>query len=862
MLTRLSWKKLSPSPSKSFTRIRCKQLSKYYVFLFYMFLHTIHLCPKVDLQCPIDAFKGEAIHRGNLKKNWIVPEGMDLSAYCFRETVEGDDVVEEDLPLSSLPSLIAAIESKPPKFPLLYLVDRANQNKLDFEATLSSLLEHSISECKEVHDFRQHMATLRQGSAFKIDAIEYPMNIVKTSYTGAAPSVITVKVFHAGKISASKLARLQPAMPAIQAIEEVVKKMQMAIEERNRDRPVSSWILKVVGRHEFIFGDAALLDHRHVRDCISNCKELCLKLVLRTNEAKKLAKSKRHSVVMTASHFASIDALSDFSSGAQSSDFLTEPNSSGEQDGPYSLSLVNICVPNSLLDKIEKSNGEQRTAESLGTVFCEFGVVFGVESLSSRLKQTPEFKLQASPGGSSHWEAAASNYVVSFDSLLVSQIPFGSKVTCTVYYRSKGKDSELGGLTFTVYTHQRTLVCGGQLHTFWTLKHLKANPLSVVIAENKSIRGACSINLKFSAFQENFIKKATASRSYVPQPEDQVPTSAAMASLSKLISADALSVMTSEDKQLMWQHRHWARSLPHALCKVLQSVNWTVQEQEIEIVSMIKEWQPLSHQDALGLLDACYAHSAVRSHAVSILDSIDDDYLLGIMLQLTQALKYEPYHESALGRFLLSRALKSRLIGHRFFWYLKAEIHQIEIRERYGLMIEAYLHACGDFRRDIFRENKVLNDLTAVGNIIKSTPTAERLQKLRQELAAIQFPVHPDGFLIPTDFGVRVKGLIIEKCKYMDSKKLPLWLVFENADPDGANVYVIFKVGDDLRQDILTLQMITLMYHQVQNSSLALDLRMRPYSVVATGSTFLRSSSFVPCSLLHQATKLACLRWL
>ena len=40
----------------------------------------------------------------------------------------------------------------------------------------------------------------------------------------------------------------------------------------------------------------------------------------------------------------------------------------------------------------------------------------------------------------------------------------------------------------------------------------------------------------------------------------------------------------------------------------------------------------------------------------------------------------------------------------------------------------------------------------------------------------------------------------------MDSKKLPLWLVFENAEADKPDIYVIFKTGDDLRQDQLTLQ--------------------------------------------------------
>jgi phosphatidylinositol-4,5-bisphosphate 3-kinase len=35
--------------------------------------------------------------------------------------------------------------------------------------------------------------------------------------------------------------------------------------------------------------------------------------------------------------------------------------------------------------------------------------------------------------------------------------------------------------------------------------------------------------------------------------------------------------------------------------------------------------------------------------------------------------------------------------------------------------------------------------------------------------------------------------------------------VFENVDPHGDPIYVIFKSGDDLRQDILTLQLLNIM---------------------------------------------------
>jgi len=81
---------------------------------------------------------------------------------------------------------------------------------------------------------------------------------------------------------------------------------------------------------------------------------------------------------------------------------------------------------------------------------------------------------------------------------------------------------------------------------------------------------------------------------------------------------------------------------------------------------------------------------------------------------------------------------------------------------------------------------------------------------------------------------VECKGLILEKCKVMTSKKLPLWLVFENADRNGANIVIIFKCGDDLRQDVLTLQMIKLMDKLwVQQGY---QLRLSPYGVIATGN--------------------------
>ncbi|GCB81949.1 hypothetical protein scyTo_0022258, partial [Scyliorhinus torazame] len=70
----------------------------------------------------------------------------------------------------------------------------------------------------------------------------------------------------------------------------------------------------------------------------------------------------------------------------------------------------------------------------------------------------------------------------------------------------------------------------------------------------------------------------------------------------------------------------------------------------------------------------------------------------------------------------------------------------------------------------------------------------------------------------------------------MASKKKPLWLEFTCEAPNGTQlqpVGIIFKHGDDLRQDMLIIQTLVIMDSIWQENSL--DLNLIPYGCIATG---------------------------
>ena len=79
----------------------------------------------------------------------------------------------------------------------------------------------------------------------------------------------------------------------------------------------------------------------------------------------------------------------------------------------------------------------------------------------------------------------------------------------------------------------------------------------------------------------------------------------------------------------------------------------------------------------------------------------------------------------------------------------------------------------------------------------------------------------------------KVRGIDPEKCRVMESAKKPLWLSFMSAKKGEKNIIIMLKVGDDLRQDALILQLLNIMNDIWRKEGL--DMQMMLYDCISTG---------------------------
>eukprot|EP00505_MAST-04D_sp_SCG-Rhode-Island_P000373 Stramenopile-MAST_4_protein_373 len=254
--------------------------------------------------------------------------------------------------------------------------------------------------------------------------------------------------------------------------------------------------------------------------------------------------------------------------------------------------------------------------------------------------------------------------------------------------------------------------------------------------------------------------------------------------------------------QLLWEHRYRIVNDGRLLRKFLRIVQWGNFEQAEEARALLGYWAKPTATEALSMLGIGSSDSIVRGYAVWVIGSLDDDDLADYLLQLVQCLKLERHHDSALFRFLLRRGLKSpHRVGHYLYWYLRSELHDEQFHSRFRLLLETYLTHCGPHRKLLVAQAQVVKQLETITKVVMKIPKKEsqkRVQTLRHEIELCDWPEEFEICLWP---GYNCRGVVSHKCKVMDSKMAPLWIEFENADPAGDNVRVIFKVGDDLRQE-------------------------------------------------------------
>jgi len=214
----------------------------------------------------------------------------------------------------------------------------------------------------------------------------------------------------------------------------------------------------------------------------------------------------------------------------------------------------------------------------------------------------------------------------------------------------------------------------------------------------------------------------------------------------------------------------------------------------------------------------------------------------------------ESEENSTLSSFLIRRAIGNSCLANYLYWYLLIECEEQEggmkkdeiVQDMYRTVLNRFLQTLerGSMEhreRKLFLErqhkflDKIVNLVKTVakesGNRKKKIEKFQSLISESKDSKEFSF-VNFDAIPFPLDPDVRITGIVASKATLFKSSLMPAKITFTT---DLGEEYVaIFKLGDDLRQDQLILQIITLMDQLLRRENL--DLRLTPYRVLATSS--------------------------
>lgn len=362
--------------------------------------------------------------------------------------------------------------------------------------------------------------------------------------------------------------------------------------------------------------------------------------------------------------------------------------------------------------------------------------------------------------------------------------------------------------------------------------------------------------------------------------------------------------LSAHEKGSIWKYRYYLMNNKKALTKLLKSTNMSEESERTEVLELMNTWSEIDIEDAIELLGPSFTNISVRSYAVKRLKKASDQELELYLLQLVQALcfenvsnladlsnseftivsdvnnsqnqrfiqsiqvtksftdtipdsnsksKYNNYIEdssenqvpiviSPLAEFLITRALTNIRLGIFFYWYLKSESKDNPCLQQ---IMQSFWDRLDLNNHEILNQQATLVDILnqCCLEVKNSKDSITKKTELLSEIlrTKIRHFLKGKAIILPLDPSIKIVDVVPEQSRVFKSSLSPLMITFRT--DDNSTYPLMYKVGDDLRQDQFVLQIIRLMDVLLKNENV--DLKLTPYKILATGSQE-GSMQFVP----------------
>lgn len=345
--------------------------------------------------------------------------------------------------------------------------------------------------------------------------------------------------------------------------------------------------------------------------------------------------------------------------------------------------------------------------------------------------------------------------------------------------------------------------------------------------------------------------------------------------ITELLNTPDFIKLEDSDIILFWRYRYYLLERQIGLTKILNAVKWGDNKSENEFIqNILNKWTKIEMCDILYMLSYKFCMNSyytktihakmneVRNFAVKNLEKFESNELNFILLQLVQALRYEDEKDSQLKQFLLMRCSKEIELATSLYWFLAVEADDSDVkslskanRESANLLVQFYKNIFYQFENSLTEDiSEVLNSqknlrdkLIRMSNELekkkneneKRRRLIEIINKNQEQFEMNKFP----PISLPINPKIKINGTIAEGCRVFKSAKYPVKYSFkvtnesqEHIRSDDPSIFeIMFKYGDDLRQDQLILQIIS--YMDLIFKNVHLDFNFTTYKVLATSKT-------------------------